>query len=166
MDAIFKALGDGNRRRLLDALERENGRTLGELEATLPHLSRFGVMKHLKLLEKASLVTTRRAGRYKYHYLNPVPIQQVADRWISRFAAPLARGMVDLKSDLEGGDPMQSRPKHVFTTIIQTTREQLWEALTEPRLTQKYFFGLKVTTDWIPDSGITYVDPDGASTLR
>jgi DNA-binding transcriptional ArsR family regulator/uncharacterized protein YndB with AHSA1/START domain len=140
MDAIFKALSDPHRRQILDLLRQKDGQTLSELEASFPEMTRFGVMKHLSVLEDASLVTTRKEGRFKYHYLNPVPLQQIADRWISAFAAPWARGLSQLKWELEQGQPpMSAQPKHVFTTIIQTTPEALWEALTNPRKMTLYF---------------------------
>jgi len=101
VDAVFRALADPGRRLLLDALFERDGRTLHELGTVLPGMSRFGVMKHLAVLEEAGLVTTHRSGREKFHYLNPVPIRQVHDRWISKYAAPFARAMAQLTSDLE-----------------------------------------------------------------
>jgi DNA-binding transcriptional ArsR family regulator len=100
MELVFKALADPTRRGLLDELHRSDGQTLTELEKGLP-MTRFGVMKHLKLLEQANLVTTRRKGREKLHYLNPVPIQQVYERWVSKYAQPVAAGLTELKRDLE-----------------------------------------------------------------
>src|SRR5580704_10912792 len=88
MDVVFKALADRSRRRLLDKLFKRDGQTLGQLEEYLPEMTRFGVMKHLGLLEEAGLVTTRKVGREKVHYLNAVPIQRVFDRWVSKYAAP------------------------------------------------------------------------------
>jgi DNA-binding transcriptional ArsR family regulator len=100
MELVFKALADPTRRGLLDELHRSDGQTLTELEQRLP-MTRFGVMKHLKLLEEANLVATRRRGREKLHYLNPVPIQQVYERWVSKYAQPVAAGLTALKRDLE-----------------------------------------------------------------
>src|SRR3954454_14770669 len=100
MDDVFKALADPTRRSLLDELFREDGQTLGALEARLP-MTRFGVMKHLKVLEEAGLVVTRRRGREKLHSLNPVPIRLVHDRWVSKYAVPWAAGLISLKTDLE-----------------------------------------------------------------
>jgi DNA-binding transcriptional ArsR family regulator len=100
MDEVFKALADRTRRELLDRLRAEDGQTLGALEAKLP-MSRFGVMKHLRVLEEANLVVTRRRGREKLHFLNPVPIRQVHDRWVSRYAEPWVSALTDLKRDLE-----------------------------------------------------------------
>lgn len=100
-DAVFRALADPTRRRLLDALVERDGQSAGELVARVPEMTRFGVAKHLGLLEEAGLVTTRRRGRSKLHYLNPVPIGLVADRWISKYAEPFTRAMVGLKKGLE-----------------------------------------------------------------
>ncbi len=100
-DAVFKALADPTRRRLLDALFTCDGLSAGALCALVPEMSRFGVMKHLGVLEGAGLVITHRSGRTKLHYLNPVPIGQIADRWISKYARPLTTAMVALGRDLE-----------------------------------------------------------------
>src|SRR5471030_1148027 len=104
-DRIFRALADPTRRSLLDRLFERDGRTLGELEAGVEDMTRFGVMKHLRLLEDAGLVVTRRAGREKLHFLNPVPIRLVHDRWIDKYAEPWAAGLSDLKQRLE--NPME-----------------------------------------------------------
>ena len=100
MDEVFKALADPTRRQLLDELYREDGQTLSALEARLP-MTRFGVMKHLKVLEQAGLVVTRRRGREKLHYLNPVPIRLVHDRWVSKYAQPWASALSELKREIE-----------------------------------------------------------------
>jgi DNA-binding transcriptional ArsR family regulator len=98
---VFRALADEHRRALLDALHDRDAQTLGELCAVAPELTRFGVMKHLRVLEDAGLVVTERRGREKRHFLNPVPIREIHDRWISKYAEPFARAMADLKHDLE-----------------------------------------------------------------
>jgi DNA-binding transcriptional ArsR family regulator len=100
MDEVFKALADPTRRSLLDQLFERDGQTLGELEGRLP-MSRFGVMKHLKVLEEAGLVTTKRRGREKLHFLNPVPIRLVHDRWVSKYAEPWASALSELKQEIE-----------------------------------------------------------------
>ena len=99
-DAVFKALADSTRRHLLDRLFERDGRTLTELEADLD-MTRFGVMKHLKVLEEAGLVVTRRSGREKLHFLNPVPIRQIHDRWIDKFREQRTSALLDLKQQLE-----------------------------------------------------------------
>jgi DNA-binding transcriptional ArsR family regulator len=100
VDGVFKALADPTRRGLLDALQERDGQTLGELVAG-QEMSRFGVMKHLKVLEGAGLVTTRRRGREKLHFLNPVPIRLIHDRWVSKYAEPWASALSGLKTKLE-----------------------------------------------------------------
>jgi DNA-binding transcriptional ArsR family regulator len=100
VDEVFKALADPTRRGLLDALFACDGQTLSELEGGVP-MSRFGVMKHLKVLEGAGLVATRRRGREKLHFLNPVPIQRLHERWVSKYAQPWASALSALKDELE-----------------------------------------------------------------
>src|SRR5438128_7875875 len=145
MDAVFRALADPTRRSLLDELFKHDGQTLGALERRLP-MTRFGVMKHLKVLEEAGLVVTRRRGREKLHFLNPVPIRLVHDRWVSKYAEPWASALSDLKHDLE--NPMEK----VFEIYIRTTPERLWEAITDPEIRSKYNFGSRITSDWTPGS--------------
>src|SRR5262245_45766882 len=101
MDDVFKALADPTRRSLLDELFKEDGQTLSSLEQRLP-MTRFGVMKHLKVLEEAGLVTTQKRGREKLHFLNVVPIRLIHDRWVSKYTEPMAATLVGLKRELEG----------------------------------------------------------------
>lgn len=101
MDAVFKALADEGRRALLDALRVRDGQTVTELCEVLPEMTRFGVMKHLRLLEDAHLVVTERSGRSKLHFLNPVPIREIHDRWISRYAEPIVTGLLALRERAE-----------------------------------------------------------------
>ena len=103
MDEVFKALADPTRRGLLDRLFERDGQSLSALEEGLP-MSRFGVMKHLKVLEEAGLVTTRKRGREKLHFLNPVPIRLIYDRWVSKYSDPWVSGLSGLKDELEGKD--------------------------------------------------------------
>jgi uncharacterized protein YndB with AHSA1/START domain len=145
MDAVFKALADPTRRSLLDELFREDGQTLSALEARF-EITRFGVMKHLKQLEEAGLVVTRRRGREKLHFLNPVPIRLVHDRWVSKYAEPWAAALSGLKSELES--PMEK----VFEIYIRTTPDRLWEAITDGEIRSKYNFGARITSDWTPGS--------------
>src|SRR3989475_6349113 len=111
-DEVFKALADPSRRLLLDSLFSEDGQTLGELSARLPGMTRFGAMKHLRLLEAAGLITTRKLGREKLHFLNPVPIRLIHDRWIGKYAEPLVSAMAGLNGDLEGRNI--DRDRHEF----------------------------------------------------
>jgi uncharacterized protein YndB with AHSA1/START domain/DNA-binding transcriptional ArsR family regulator len=157
MEEVFRALSDPNRRTLLDALHDRDGQALGELEGALPGMTRFGVMKHLRVLEAAGLVSTRREGRRKLHFLNPVPIRLLADRWISRYAAPLVDTMADLKTALEA--PMSSL-KHVYQIYIRTTPERLWQALTDPALVQRYYFNSVVESSFRSGSPIAYRQAD------
>jgi uncharacterized protein YndB with AHSA1/START domain len=145
VDEVFRALADPTRRSLLDALFREDGQTLSALEARFD-ITRFGVMKHLKLLEEAGLVVSRRKGREKLHFLNPVPIRLVHDRWVSKYAEPWAAALSGLKTELE--NPMEK----VFEIYIKTTPERLWEAITDGEIRSKYQFGAEITSDWTPGS--------------
>jgi uncharacterized protein YndB with AHSA1/START domain len=153
MDAVFKALADPTRRSLLDALYAEDGQTLSALERRLP-MTRIGVMKHLRVLEGAGLVATKRRGREKLHFLNPVPIRLVHDRWVSKYAEPWAATLTGLKARLEE-DAMEK----VFEIYIKTTPERLWEAITDPELRARYSFGVRVESDWTPGSGYEVVHP-------
>jgi DNA-binding transcriptional ArsR family regulator len=100
-DLVFRALADPTRRALLDALFAHDGQTVQSLCRPFPEMTRFGVMKHLKVLEDAHLVIAHKVGREKRQFLNPVPIQHLADRWISKYAQPFTRALADLKTDLE-----------------------------------------------------------------
>jgi uncharacterized protein YndB with AHSA1/START domain/predicted transcriptional regulator len=162
-DAIFKAMADPSRRTLLDLLFEEDGRTLSELQGHLP-MTRFGAMKHLQILEEAGLITTRKVGREKFHYLNPVPIQLVYDRWVSKYSQPWASALSGLKHALEER-PMSERPTRVFEIYIRTTPEQLWRALTDGALTPQYYVGTRVESTWEPGAPYSYLTPDGVALL-
>ena len=153
MDEVFKALADPTRRSLLDELYRQDGQTLSALESRLP-MTRFGVMKHLKVLEEAGLVTTRRNGREKLHFLNPVPIRLVHDRWVSKYAEPWAAALTGLKRTLE-----DRTMEKVFEFYIKTTPDRLWEAITDSELRQKYTFGVGISSDWKEGSSYEAVHP-------
>lgn len=158
MDEVFKALADPTRRSLLDELFREDGQTLSGLEERFP-MSRFGVMKHLRQLEEAGLVVTRRRGREKIHFLNPVPIRLVHDRWVSKYAEPWASALSGLKSSLE------RHMEKVFEIYIRTTPERLWEAITDGEIRSKYNFGSRVTSDWTPGSRMEMSHPNADGLL-
>ena len=151
---VFRALADPNRRRLLDHLRENDGQTLGQLSAGLPDITRFGVAKHLTVLASAELVSVRAVGRTKVHYLNPVPLQRVSDRWIARFRQPFTRLLVDLASDLEG-EPAMARPAYVTETIIRAAASKVWQALVDPEFTSRYYYGTKITADAI-EKGRSY----------
>ena len=164
MDAVFKALSDPTRRALLDALRDKGGQTLTELERGLG-MTRFGVMKHLKVLETASLVVTRRSGRFKHHYLNAAPIQEVADRWIAPYQKPFARFALDLKTALESSRPMPDKPDFVLQTYIRTTPRELWDAIVNPDKTSQYYYGGRVQADLRVGGKFFYRDPAGEMNL-
>ncbi len=147
MDAVFRALADPTRRSLLDQLFRQDGQTLSALERRLP-MTRFGVMKHLRVLQEAGLVTTKRRGREKFHFLNPVPIRLVHDRWVSKYAEPWAATLSGLKQRIE-----EELMEKVFEIYIKTTPERLWEAITDPEMRAKYSFGVETNSDWTAGSG-------------
>ncbi len=160
MDAVFKALSDSSRRNILDLLREQDGRSLSEIEGHFPEMTRFGVMKHLKVLEDALLIVTKKDGRFKYHYLNPMPIQDIADRWISSFAKPWTRTMNDLKHNLERTEPM-TKPKHVYVNIIKTTPEKLWDAITNGDTTKAYYYGGELKGNVKEGAEYAYHAPDG-----
>ncbi|HEU5270274.1 MAG TPA: SRPBCC domain-containing protein [Jatrophihabitans sp.] len=152
MDPVFRALADPTRRSLLDELFGEDGQTQSALEARLP-ISRFGVAKHLKVLEDAGLVVTRRRGREKLHFLNPVPIRLVHDRWVSKYAEPWVAGLSDLKTRLE------KTMEKIFEIYIRTTPERLWEAITDSEIRGKFSFGNRITSDFTPGSRFEMTNP-------
>src|SRR3954449_8232818 len=163
LDDAFRALGDPSRRVLLDSLNERNGQTLSELCARLD-MARQSVSKHLAILEAATLVTTVRRGREKLHYLNAAPINEISERWITRYERDRVHALADLKRALE--DPRVDRPSFVYTTYIKTTPERVWQALTEPAFTERYW-GMVFHSDWKTGSryvlnqfGLTIVDDD------
>ena len=170
MDDVFKALSDPSRRSLLDSLNQRNGQTLSELCTGLD-MARQSVSKHLAVLEGANLVTTVRRGREKLHFVNAAPINAIADRWINHYDRQRAEALADLKTALEQ-KPMTTpttssqATEFVYTTYIKTTPEQLWQALTDPAFTVRYW-GVQLTSDWKVGStitweykGVTMADPE------
>jgi uncharacterized protein YndB with AHSA1/START domain/DNA-binding transcriptional ArsR family regulator len=160
MEEVFRALADPSRRELLDRLYRRDGQSLTELESGLG-MTRFGVMKHLRVLEAAGLVVTRKVGRMRLHYLNPVPIRQIHDRWIDKYTAFWAGSLTSLKAELER-EPMPDAPRQVFQIFIRTTPQRLWDALTLPEYTRLYYHGTAIETDWRPGSPYVYRRADGS----
>jgi uncharacterized protein YndB with AHSA1/START domain len=159
MDDVFKALADPSRRKLLDLLFKRDGQTLSALEERLP-MTRFGVMKHLRVLEDARLVVTKRRGREKLHFLNVVPIRLIHDRWVSKYAEPWAATLSDLKHTLE-----ERKLEKVYEIYIKATPERLWEAITNPEMRSKYNFGLIVNNDLKKGSRYAGVSPGGESNI-
>jgi uncharacterized protein YndB with AHSA1/START domain len=152
MDLVFKALADPTRRALLDDLLRQDGQTLSSLVARFP-MTRIGVAKHLGLLEEAGLVVSRRRGREKLHFLNPIPIRLVHDRWVTKYTEPWAAGLVDLKRELE------LTMEKVFEIYIRTTPERLWAAITDPDTRATFQFGNRIESDWSPGSTYSITNP-------
>ena len=158
VEPVFKALSDQTRRELLDELFRRDGQTLNALAGRFD-MTRVAVAKHLRLLEDAGLVATRRRGREKLHYLNPVPIRLVHDRWVSKYTEAWAAGLADLKLDLE------ANVEKVFEIYIRTTPERLWQAITDPQVRARYQFGARVQSTWTAGSRYQVVHPEASRSL-
>jgi uncharacterized protein YndB with AHSA1/START domain/DNA-binding transcriptional ArsR family regulator len=159
-EAVFRALADQNRRLLLDRLFERDGQTLSELQGAVWAMTRFGVMKHLRVLESAGLVTTRRVGREKHHYLNPVPIRRIHDRWLDKYRMRAADALLDLQRFMEAPTMLASLdgaaaspeapPAAVFTVFIRTTPDRLWQAITESEFTLQYYYRSTIESAWTP----------------
>ncbi len=158
VDPVFKALADPTRRDLLDALFEKDGQTLSALVDRF-EMTRIGVAKHLGVLEAAGLVVTRRRGREKLHYLNPVPIRLIHDRWVSKYTETWAAGLVDLKRDLE------ATMEKIFEIYIRTTPGRLWEAIVDPDIRSRYQFGMRTESDWTTGSSFQMHHPNAAGPL-
>src|SRR5215472_11538760 len=156
-DLAFRALADPTRRLLLDRLFEREGRPLNDLHSQVPGMTRFGVMKHLRILEAAGLVVTRKVGREKRHFLNPVPIRLIHDRWVSKYTAPMAAALVELKSALEA-DAMPPEHVQVYQIVIRTTPERLWQALTQSSFSRRYPFYMNVESTFELGAPIRFVD--------
>ncbi|WP_329256634.1 metalloregulator ArsR/SmtB family transcription factor [Actinoallomurus sp. NBC_01490] len=145
-DLVFKALADPTRRLLLDRLFERDGRTLTELESQLD-MTRFGVMKHLRVLEEAGLVVSRKTGRSRTHYLNPVPVRRIHDRWIGKYTERRAAALSELKTRLEETvtSTTDTLTTQVYQVFIKATPERIWEAITNPEFTAEYFHGARIT---------------------
>jgi uncharacterized protein YndB with AHSA1/START domain/DNA-binding transcriptional ArsR family regulator len=161
MSPVFRALGDPSRRLLLDRLFERDGQTLGELCSYLPEMTRFGVMRHLDVLAAADLVSTRRDGREKRHYLNPVPIRLLHDRWISKYAEPVVGAMSAIKRHLEA-TPMDT-VDHVYSVFIQAPPDRVWQAITDGDDTTRYYYGTRVDSTWEEGSPLRYAYADGST---
>ena len=155
MDAVFKALADPSRRRLLDSLNVRGGQSLRELCNGLA-MARQSVSKHLAVLEGANLVTTTWRGREKLHYLNAEPINAIADRWINQYDQPRVKVLADLKTALET-EKMSDTAEFVYTTYIKTTPERLWQAITDPVFSRNYM-GHAIESDWTRGSTYAWVE--------
>jgi DNA-binding transcriptional ArsR family regulator len=154
MDAVFKALADPSRRKLLDELRKENGQTLSELCEHLD-MTRQAVTKHLVLLKKANLIAVVWRGREKLHYLNPIPLHEICERWIGKYERHRLQALSDLKkvsNKRKAGKPKQSNPmkkdQFVYVTYIRATPEKLWESLIEPEFTRKFWCDTMQESEW------------------
>ena len=167
-DAVFRALADPSRRRILDLLKARPGTTVGELGERFD-FSRFAVMKHLRVLEAVGLVVPRREGKSKRLYLNAVPIQTIYDRWISRYSALWASRLTGLKYTLEEERrpmPAATQVQHVHVVHIRTTPEKLWQALTRPELTRQYYYDTEIRSTFEPGADIEYVRQNKDGTTK
>jgi uncharacterized protein YndB with AHSA1/START domain/DNA-binding transcriptional ArsR family regulator len=158
-DKVFKALADPTRRYLLDRLRERNGQSLGEL-CELLEMARQSATQHLDVLEGANLVTTLRRGREKLHYLNPVPIHEIQERWIDRFERPRVRALSAIRRRAEEPD-MADKPTFVYVTYIQASAEKVWHALTDADLTAAYWGHSNVST-WQAGSPWEHQRTDGS----
>jgi uncharacterized protein YndB with AHSA1/START domain/DNA-binding transcriptional ArsR family regulator len=163
LDHVFRALADPTRRALLDSLRDRKGQTLRELCAGTD-MARQSVSKHLAVLEAAGLVTSVRRGREKLHYVNAAPVNEIAERWINRYDQARVEVLADLKRAVE--DTPMAKPAFVYTTYIRSSPERLWQALTDPAFTQRYW-RTSLLSDWRVGStvtwenrGVTIEDPD------
>src|SRR3954471_7142470 len=159
MDSVFKALADPSRRRLLDSLRKEDGQTLGRLCGQLA-MARQSVTQHLAVLQEANLISTVRRSREKLHYLNPVPIYDIQQRWLAPFEQPRLRTLAAIKQSAEERD-MTDKPHFVYVTYIQSTPERVWQALTDADLTAQYW-GHRNESDWQPGSAWEHMRTDGS----
>jgi uncharacterized protein YndB with AHSA1/START domain/DNA-binding transcriptional ArsR family regulator len=157
VDRVFKALADPSRRRLLDSLRQEDGQTLGRLCAQLA-MARQSVTQHLAVLEEANLISTVRNGREKLHYLNPVPIHDIQQRWLAPFDHPRLSALAAIKQNAEQPD---MKPHFVYVTYIESTPERVWHALTDADLTAEYW-GHSNVSDWQPGSTWEHRRTDGS----
>ena len=163
---IFKAMADESRRKLLDSLFLLDGQTLSQLETKLPNMTRFGVMKHLKILEEAGLVITKKRGREKNHYLNPAPIGELYDRWVGKYAQPHLRILSGIKSSLETITMTQPKTTtHIIQSYIRATKHAVWQALIDPEMTSQYFFDSRLQSDLKVGSPFRYVNVEGETMI-
>jgi uncharacterized protein YndB with AHSA1/START domain len=160
VDKVFRALSDPTRRRLLDSLRRDNGQTLGALCGQLA-MARQSATQHLSVLEEANLISTVRRGREKLHYLNPVPIHDIQQRWIAPFEQPRLRALGAVRRHAEEADMTTDKPTFVYVTYIQSTPERVWQALTDADLTADYW-GHSNVSDWQVGSEWVHRRVDGS----
>jgi uncharacterized protein YndB with AHSA1/START domain/DNA-binding transcriptional ArsR family regulator len=161
-DAVFKALADPTRRALLDRLRERNGQTLGELCEPLA-MARQSATQHLDVLQAANLISVVRRGRQKLHYLNPVPLWTIQERWIGRFERPRLRALSAIKRQAEEA-AVPDRPDYVYVTYIESSAQRVWDALTDAELTAE-FWGHSNVSDWQVGSGWEHRRVDGSGVV-
>lgn len=162
MKDVFKALADANRRSLLDQLRATNGQSLNQLCEQM-RMSRQAVSKHLLVLEDAGLVVSRQSGRQKHHFLNPVPLHEIVDRWVSRFAGHQASSLMQLRNKLES---KMSSNEHVCVIYIKASRETVWQGITSADFTRQYFHSTDISSTWEPGAEVIYRNPDGSIAVK
>jgi len=161
LDKIFYSLAAPSRRKILDIVKNNPGIHINKLTEHF-EFSRYAVMKHLKILEDAELILSKRSSRYKTLYINAVPIQTIYDRWISKYSALWTKNLSELKYQLEEENKImtQSDLKHIFVIYIKTTKEKLWDALTNPEMTSQYYYGSKIKSNMEKGSTIEFIIKD------
>jgi uncharacterized protein YndB with AHSA1/START domain/DNA-binding transcriptional ArsR family regulator len=159
MNRVFKALGDPTRRHLLDRLHERNGQTLRELCRDLG-MARQSATQHLAVLEAANLVSSVRRGRERLHYLNPVPLHEIHERWIDKFERPRLYALSAVKRQAEEVE-MADKPSYVYVTYIHSTADRVWHALTDADLTAEYW-GHRNVSEWQPGSSWEHRRTDGS----
>src|ERR1039457_2077895 len=165
---VFRALADPTRLHLLDRLFEADGGTLTDLLEGVK-MSRFGVMKHLRVLEGAGMIVTRRAGREKLHFLNAVPVQLIADRWVGKYTRERAAALADLKAALDEGGAHVSqtatKPRQVYQVYINASPEKVWQAITNPEFTTRSFYGSYVESTFEPKAKLTHLSGDRSAVM-
>ncbi|GAA3933681.1 ArsR/SmtB family transcription factor [Microbacterium soli] len=166
-ERTLRALVEPHRRALLDALRAEDGRSVGELESAVPELGRHAVLKHLRILEDAGLVSTRKVGRRRLVHLDPTPLVDLARRWLDDYSAFAGLALTRLRDHLESGRRiegvrMSETKTLVATIVIEATPERVWSALTDPEQSRRWFFGGLVRSDWGVGDAIQWRSADGA----
>jgi uncharacterized protein YndB with AHSA1/START domain/DNA-binding transcriptional ArsR family regulator len=149
----------------MDLLYERNGQSLTELSSNLD-MSRQAVTKHLKILESADLIVPVWKGKEKLHYLNPVPLRLIYSRWINKFDEDRIQGIYDLKNELENTTQEVKMKGFVYQIVIATSAEKVWESLTKPEFTQKFWFGRSVISEWELGSPVSILTPEGKEEMK
>lgn len=161
MEDIFKALAAGSRRKVLDALFTKDGQTLSALSKNVS-MTRQGLSKHLQVLEDAGLIVTEFRGREKLHYLNPVPVRDITERWLAKYSTAQLDALIALKQAVEG-DAMNNDKTFAYQAVIRAPKERVWEALTSPEFTSQYFHATHIDSTWEPGAPVYYRNASGGN---